>query len=207
MKNLTAKCKVCRREGAKLFLRGDRCNSAKCAIVKRNFPPGIHGQAGSRPTDYGKQLREKQKAKRTYGIIERQMKNYYTKAVNLKGDTGPHLVKFLEMRLDTIVYRAGFCVSMTQARQLVNHGHFTVNGKKVTIPSYQVKVNDVIALRAKSSKQKAFESLAEKMKTYRAPEWIFFDVKDMTAKVIDEPILEKLSLPYDIKQIIEFYSR
>lgn len=207
MKNITAKCKFCRREGTKLFLRGERCHTAKCAVVKRNFPPGIHGSKGVRLTDYGKQLREKQKAKRLYGLLEKQMKNYYLKAVSQPGDTGPHLVKLLEMRLDTIVYRAGFANSMAQSRQMINHGHFKVNGKKVNIPSYQVKVNDVVTIREKSLKQKMFEGLAEKLKNHKPADHLFVDTKDLSVKIIDLPDLQKLSLAYDVKSIIEFYSR
>lgn len=203
------KCKKCRREGTKLFLKGERCNTAKCAVVKKNYAPGIHGQkmAGSRLTGYGKQLREKQKAKKSYNLSEKQFRNYFDKAIAKKGDTGQHLLNLLEVRLDIAVYRLGWGKSLSQSRQLVNHGHFLVNDKKVNIPSYLLKVNDSITIREKSLNQKVFADLSERLKNKQIADWLFYDKKEKKAKLVGLPDAKKVMLPFDMTAIIEFYSR
>jgi len=210
-RELEPKCKQCRRQGEKLFLKGERCNSSKCAIVKRNYIPGLHGpkQAGRPPrlTGYGTQLREKQKAKKSYRILEKQFKNYYQKAMNQAGETGDNLYKLLEMRLDNVIYRSGFATSKNLARQLVNHGHFEVNGQKVSIPSYQIKIKDKITIKANSQKNKAFENLAETLKNAESPQWLNIDVKELLITVVDEPNLKAAPVGLDLKAIIEFYSK
>lgn len=211
-RDLNPKCKQCRREGIKLFLKGDRCFGSKCAIVKRNYIPGMHGiklgRAGTgRLSGYGQQLREKQKAKRTYHILEKQFQNYFKKAVRKRGDTGAFLFSFLEKRLDNAVYRAGLAVNRIQARQFVNHGHISVNGRRVSIPSYQVKIKDKIAIMPASLKFEHFKSLPEKLKNKEITEWLDMELKNLTATVVDEPSLEKQRPNFDLKQVTEFYSR
>jgi small subunit ribosomal protein S4 len=207
-KKLGAQCKICRREGKKLFLKGERCFTSKCALVKRNFPPGMHGVKGrGRLTSYGIQLREKQQAKQIYGISERQLRNYFKKATQKKGDTSEFLLQLLESRLDNVVYRLGFAKSRKIARQLVNHGHFLVNNKKVTIPSYQAKPNDIITLREKSLKSAFFADLPKILEKVEVPNWLFLDVKKMEGKVLNKPDKNTIVVPFDINKIIEFYSR
>lgn len=209
-RNLDNKCKQCRREGTKLFLKGDRCFSTKCGVVKRNFVPGVHGVRlgrGTRLSSYGIQLREKQKAKRTYRILEKQLSNYFAKAKRIKGDTGAILYELLEMRLDNVIYRAGFVPSRDQARQLIGHGHFLVNGKKVNIPSYQVKVNDKVTISTKALKIVLFEGLTEKLKTKEVNEWLAVDAKELSATVIGKPVFSKNQANFELTLITEFYSR
>lgn len=204
-----SKCKLCRREGMKLYLKGDRCNTAKCAVVKRNYAPGLHGQklAGSRITDYGRQLREKQRAKRIYNLSEKQFKIYFDKAVKKKEETGQAFITMLEMRFDRVIYKSGFAKSIHQARQLVGHGHFLVNKKKVNIPSYQLKVNDIITIKESSLKSRAFADLKERMKSREVPQELFYDEKDLSIKVLEIFDITKMGLAFDITSIIEFYSR
>jgi small subunit ribosomal protein S4 len=206
---LGPKCRLCRREGIKLFLKGARCETGKCAITRRNYVPGMHGPRLGKPrlTDYGRQLREKQKAKRLYNLLETQFHNYFVAAKKMTGDTAQNVYKKLEFRLDNAIYKSGIAESMRTSRQLVNHGHFLVNGKKVDIPSYQVKVGDVITLSARSLKSKRFAELVERMKHIKTADWLFYDSKDMTVKVTDVPDMKKVSLAFDMKSIIEFYSR
>ncbi|MBT5338488.1 30S ribosomal protein S4 [Candidatus Falkowbacteria bacterium] len=209
-RDLNAKCKQCRREGVKLFIKGERCNSSKCAMVKRNYIPGIHGiklGRGGRLTGYGIQLREKQKAKRMYRILEKQFRNYFDKAIHKTGETGDNLFNLLETRLDNVIYKAGFGNSRDAARQLISHYHFLVNGKKVNIPSFQVKVKDKITVKPKSQKMQEFIALPEKLKNFEAPEWLSIDAKEMQITMIDEPNLEKSTPGFDLKLIIEFYSK
>ena len=209
-RSLDPKCKQCRREGTKMFLKGERCSSSKCALVKRNYVPGTHGPKlgrGSRLTGFGQQLREKQKAKRTYRLLETQFVNYFDKAKNQAGDTGDNFLKLLEMRLDNTVYRAGFVGSRNLSRQLISHGHFLVNGKKVTIPSFQVKVKDKITLKPKTLKTEAFATLSERLKGKEFVDWLAVDAKEVTATVIDKPSLAKNQPGFDVKIITEFYSR
>jgi len=207
-RNLNNKCVQCRREGQKLFLKGERCNSAKCAMVKRNFPPGMHGNKGyPRLTDYGVQLREKQKAKRIYRLMEKQFKNYFTKAHKDKNNTETILMQLLEMRLDNTVFRAGFAKSRDFARQLISHEHFLVNGKKVNIPSYQVKVGEIITVKENSAKTKAFNNLKESLKKAEKLSWLSIDASKLEIKVTDTPNFEETKGEFDAKLIIEFYSR
>lgn len=209
-RNLDPKCKQCRREGVKLFLKGERCLSSKCALIKRNYVPGVHGLKlgrGGRLTGYGTQLREKQKARRTYLILEAQFKKYFDQAIKKKGDTGKFLFQLLERRLDNVVFRTGMVSSRNLARQLVSHGHFLVNGKKVDIPSYQVKVKDKVSVSQRSLKKNVFQGLSEKMKSKELPEWLAFDTAALETVVIDLPDLARSATAFDLKQIIEFYSR
>lgn len=207
---LDSKCKQCRREGVKLMLKGDRCSTSKCALVKRNYVPGTHGPKlgrGGRLSGYGLQLREKQNAKRTYRILERQFRGYFDKVVKRPGDTGENLFKLLEMRLDNVVYRAGFSDSRDAARQAVNHGHIKVNGKKVSIPSYQVKIKDIITIKDASRNKPLFKELSDKLQTKEFVDWVIVDVKDCKATVVDLPNLDKNKPGFDLKMIVEYYSR
>ena len=209
-RNLSAKCKQCRREGSKLFLKGERCNSSKCAMVKRNYIPGVHGiklGRGARLTGYGTQLREKQKAKRTYRILEKQFQGYYHKAIIRRGNTVDHLFGLLEMRLDNVVFRAGFCDSRDFARQVIRHGHVLVNGQKVDIPSFQLKIKDKLTIKPTSLKKAQFQDFGEKIKNKQVPDWLAVDVKELNAMVIDTPSLARNEPSFDLKQVIEFYSR
>ncbi len=205
---LTYNCKQCRREGEKLFLKGARCNTTKCALTRRPYAPGVHGPGKPpRVTDYGKQLREKQMAKRFYGLSETQFANYYKKAMKMKGDSGINLVKMLEMRLDNLVYRAGVAKSRAAARQLVSHSHFTVNGKKVNIPSYQVKAGDVVAVQDRKRALAAWKEVPEALKTVQTPSWIALDPAGLSVKVTSQPAGDELKQPFEPKLIIEYYSR
>ncbi len=198
-------CKLCRREGVKLFLKGDRCLSDKCALAKRATPPGQHGAARKKVEEYGRQLREKQKAKRYYGVAEKQFKNYYTIADRKEGQAGENLLVLLERRLDNVVYRMGMAASRKEARQLVRHGHFTVNGKKANIPSILVKAGDVIAVKTTDSAK--LKSLMEEMETKTAPKWLDVDKTNATAKVVAIPTREDVDFPFEEQLIIELYSK
>jgi small subunit ribosomal protein S4 len=205
---IDAKCKLCRREGDKLFLKGARCNSTKCAYARRPFPPGVHGpKKASRITDYGKQLREKQKAKRLYGISETQFSNYFQKALKLKGDSGINLVRLLEMRLDNVLYRAGLGKTRSQSRQLVSHSHMSVNGRKVNIPSYQVKPGDIIALQERKTNKQPWKDISENLKNVETPSWLVLDASVKSVKISGMPTAEELKQTFDPKLIIEYYSR
>lgn len=207
-KNLEPKCRKCRRENVKLMLKGERCYSSKCGMVKRAYPPGVHGAKGApRLTEYGTQLREKQKAKRYYGLLEKQFSNYYKKAATQKGNTVDNFMQALEMRFDNVVHLLGFAASRYQARELVNHGHFLVNKKKVNIPSYQVKVNDEITLREKSQNNKFFQEVIKTLAKKTVPEWLDLDAKTLKAKVLEGPKTTTVKTIFDPKLIIEFYSR
>ncbi|MFH1822652.1 MAG: 30S ribosomal protein S4 [Patescibacteria group bacterium] len=208
-KSLEAKCKQCRRIGEKLFLKGDRCNSPKCAMVKKNYPPGFHGPKGShrRKSDYGIQLAEKQKAKKQYGLLEKQFNLTFLKAQKQTGESGENLLKLLEMRLDNVIFRLGFAPSRNQARQIVNHGHIKVNNKKINIPSYIVKNNDVIKIRAKSMKQGFAKVLPEKLKNISLPSWLYLEAKELSAKVLHEPKSIDLQTNINTQMIVEYYSR
>jgi len=209
-RQISAKCKQCRREQQKLFLKGERCSTSKCALVKRSYIPGIHGPKltrGVRLTGYGIQLREKQKAKRTYRLMEKQFRNYFEASIKKTGETGDNLFNALEIRLDNTVYRAGFAPSRDLARQAVTHGHFEVNGKKVDIPSYKIKVTDKISIKPKTQKGNMFESLAETLKNKDIPDWLTVDAKELTFTVVGEPNIKKTPPQFDLKLIIEFYSR
>lgn len=207
-KNLDPKCKQCRRRGEKLFLKGERCTSPKCAIIKRNYPPGIHGVKGKKfLTNYGQQLSEKQKAKKFYGILEKQFKNYYLKSIKKFGNTAEILLQMLELRLDNVVFRLGFTKSREEARQLVSHGHFMVNNKKVNIPSYQVKLKDVISLKPGKEKLKLYTNLSKKLEKYEVPSWLSLDAKELKGKVLNQPTIVEIKPPFNPTLIVEFYSR
>lgn len=200
-------CRMCRREGTKLFLKGEKCFSEKCALGKRPTPPGQHGQARQRkPSEYGMQLREKQKCRRAYGLLETQFYKTYERATNMKGITGDNLLSLLERRLDNVVYRSGLGASRPQARQLVLHGHILVNGKKVDIPSYSVKVGDVITLRERSREQAAFKALREGTGVV-TPKWLTFDAQNLTGTVAAMPAREDIDCPIEEHLIVELYSR
>ena len=200
-------CRLCRREGTKLFLKGERCFSAKCAVSARPTPPGQHGQARQKKmSEYGTQLREKQKARRAYGVLEGQFVRYYEKAASMKGVTGDNLLQLLERRLDNVVYRLGLGASRPQARQLVRHGHILVNGKQVDIPSYLVSANDVITVRARSKEQAHFKNLREGTGRI-VPKWLTLDAENLTATVTALPTREDVDLSIEEHLIVELYSR
>lgn len=200
-----ATCKLCRREGMKLFLKGDRCYTDKCAFVKRSYAPGQHGANRKKVSEYGMQLREKQKAKRIYGVLETQFRNTYERAEKIKGVTGENLLRLLEMRLDNVVFRLGFASSRVEARQLVNHGHFLVNGKKVDIASYKVSVNDVISVREKSRASEKFKTFVENPKAL--PQWLTANLENFEGKVVAEPSREDIDVPVNETLIVELYSK
>jgi len=200
-------CKLCRREGEKLFLKGEKCLSPKCPLVRRKYPPGQHGLSHKKLSDYGRQLREKQKAKRIYGLRETQFKNYYKKAALSSGDTGELLLSFLERRLDNVVYRFGFASSRSQARQLITHGHFTVNKKKVNIPSYLVKSKDKIEIAPKSQNFPVFQERKKVLKDVVSPPWLKLQQTKMIGSVLHLPKKEEIETNIDPTQIIEFYSK
>ena len=200
-------CRQCRREGCKLFLKGDRCYSEKCAMTVRHTPPGMHGQGRKKQSEYGIQLREKQKVRRAYGVLENQFHDYYLKAANMRGVTGDNMLQLLETRLDNVVYRLNMGESRPMARQLVTHGHFTVNGKKVDIPSYQVKVGDVIAVKEKSREIPFFATLKEQGTKRTVSEWLELDAENLTGKVVALPKREDIDLTIEEHLIVEYYSR
>lgn len=199
-------CRLCRREGQKLFLKGERCYSGKCAVDRRTYAPGQHGQnRKGKLSNYGLQLREKQKAKRFYGVLETQFRNYFEKAAKKKGVTGENLLVFLETRLDNVVFRMGFASSRKEARQLVNHNHFTVNGKKVNIPSYQVEAGDVIKVKEKSTSSPKFKEIREM--AISTPAWITVDTDKLEGKVLALPRREEIDTPVAEHLIVELYSK
>ena len=200
-----ATCRLCRREGMKLFLKGDRCYTDKCAFARRSYAPGQHGANKKKVSGYGLQLREKQKAKRIYGVLESQFRKYYEKAEHMKGITGENLLKLLELRLDNVVYKLGFGSSRNEARQLVTHGHFLVNGKKVDIPSFKVSVGDVISVCEKSRGTEKFKTFAENPKAM--PKWIEANIENFEGKVVAEPEREDIEVPINETLIVELYSK
>lgn len=202
-----AVCRLCRREGAKLYLKGDRCYSDKCAFARRSFAPGQHGQGRKKVSEYGIQLREKQKARRIYGILERQFRSYFAKADKQKGITGENLLVMLERRMDNVVYRLGFTDSRTQARQLVRHGHILVNGKRLDIPSALVKVGDVISIAPASASSEYVKAISEKIATKTTPAWLVLDAENMTGKVDRFPSREEIDAPIAEHLIVELYSK
>lgn len=204
---INSNCAKCRRAGEKLMLKGEKCMGPSCPFAKRSYPPGMHGPKQRRPkiSNYGKQLLEKQKVKRMYGMMEKQFSTYIDKASEKIGDTSKHFIILLESRLDNTVFRAGFCKSRFTARQMVTHGLMTVNGKKVDVPSFQVKVGDIISIKEASVKKPIFEGLGERLTNSEFPSWISVDVKNLSAKVLNIPTLENPN--YNAKSIIEFYSR
>ena len=203
-----AVCRQCRREGQKLFLKGDRCYTDKCAIDRRGFAPGQHGNARNKKlSEYGQQLREKQKARRYYGVLESQFRKYYEMASARKGVTGENLLSILESRLDNAVYRLGLAMSRPEARQLVRHGHFTVNGKKVDIPSVLLKAGDVVALKESSRSLDKFKACVEANGNRAVPKWLDYDKTNMVAKVLAAPAREDIDLPIAEHMIVELYSK
>ena len=200
-------CRLCRREGTKLFLKGDRCLSGKCALEKRPNVPGQHGAGRKNVKEYGLQLREKQKAKRYYGVLESQFKGYFEKADKTEGVTGENLLRLLERRLDNVVYRIGLADSRKEARQLVTHGHFRLNGKKVTIPSLIVRAGDVITLREESRSSEKFKNLIEALDTRITPKWIELDKAQVVAKVAALPARDDVDFPFEEHLIVELYSK
>lgn len=205
---VTIQCARCRRAGEKLFLKGDRCFTAKCALTRRSFAPGQHGPTQRiRLTSYGEQLKEKQKAKRVYGLRERQFSNYVAKASKRKGNTAEGLLKFLEKRLDNVVYRLGLAKSRESARQIVSHCHILVDNKRVNIPSFQVESDQVISLAEKSQSKKIFENLKQTLIKHEVPVWLSLNVETLTGKILAEPKIAGMQFNFDPKKIIEFYSR
>ena len=202
-----AVCRQCRREGQKLFLKGDRCYTDKCAMNSRAFAPGQHGQGRSKASEYGQQLREKQKAKRFYGVLESQFRGYFEMADRRPGQTGENLLAILESRLDNVVYRLGFAMSRAEARQMVSHGHITVNGRKVNIPSYQVKPGMAIALKESSRGLEKIKANIEANAFRTAPKWLEYDANNMMAKVAALPAREDIDLPIEERLIVELYSK
>lgn len=203
-------CKLCRREGEKLFLKGDRCFSPKCAIERRGYPPGQHGRQAKfrrKESDFGLQLREKQKARRIYGVFERQFRRYFREALRRKGLTGINLLIILETRLDNVIYRLGFASSRAQARQLVSHGHFEVNGRKTNISSFLVSEGDVIAVRQNNKTNAYFKDMAGNMDEGRVPNWLSLDGKNLSAKISNEPTREHIDVTLNEQLIVEHYSR
>lgn len=202
-------CRLCRREGCKLYLKGERCMTDKCALARREQAPGQHG-AGSgrrRVKEYSLQLREKQKAKRYYGILEKQFENYFKKADRKEGQTGENLLTMIERRLDNVVYRMGMAESRKEARQLVLHAHFTVNGKKVNIPSYEVRKGDVIALKESSRKLEKFKVLIENITARTVPSWMNVDKENIVATITELPKREDVDFPFEEHLIVELYSK
>ncbi|HJX37921.1 MAG TPA: 30S ribosomal protein S4 [Anaerolineae bacterium] len=203
-------CRLCRREGEKLFLKGDRCFTAKCSFEKRSYPPGMHGRRTRfrrKTTDFGTQLREKQKARRMYGVMEKQFRRYFREAERRAGVTGANLLQILESRLDSVVHRMGFAGSRAQARQLVRHGHFEVNGKKTDIPSFLVKPGDQIVVRDRSRSTAYFQSVAEEMEHRFVPDWLIVDSSKLSGRLLALPAREQIETTLSEQLITEYYSR
>ena len=200
-------CKLCRREGVKLYLKGERCTSGKCAIERRNTAPGQHGAGNKKMREYGMQLREKQKTKRYYGILEKQFYNYFVEAERKEGMTGENLLTLIERRLDNVVYRMGMGESRKESRQLVLHEHIEVNGKKVNIPSLIVKAGDVITVRENFRGSEKCKALAEALKDKTAPKWLDVNKDNLTAKVVALPAREDIDFPFEEQLIVELYSK
>lgn len=205
-----AVCKLCRREGEKLFLKGERCLTPKCALERRPYPPGLHGRQAQfrrKVSDYGLQLRAKQKAKRVYGVLERQFRRYFREAERRRGLTGTNLLILLESRLDNVVYRLGFATSRPQARQFVRHGHFEVNGRKVNIPSYLVQQGDVVAVRPNSLSKPVFKEVALDLEHRTVPDWLSRDDLSMLGRVMSQPERGDIDVTINEQLIVEYYSR
>ena len=202
-----AKCRLCRREGCKLFLKGEKCYKTSCPFEKRPVAPGQHGAGRHKVSEYGQQLREKQKTKRIYGVLEKQFRSYYEEADRMKGITGENMLSLLERRLDNVVFRLGFASSRSTARQLVTHAHFTVNGKNVDIASYQVRVNDVIAVKESKKGNNYFEALKQTEKSVNIPKWLEFDAEKLEGKVIALPQRDDIDSQIQEHMIVELYSK
>ncbi len=203
--NLHRKCRACRREGMKLFLKGERCLTEKCAVERRAYPPGEHGRGRIKQSEYLLQLREKQKARRYYGILEKQFRGYYNKAAKRSGITGEELLRMLEQRLDNVIYRLGFAASRAQARQLIRHGHFQVNGRRVNIPSYQVRPNDVVSMKPGSSAENVIRDATDL--TASVSPWLQADHDNLTGKVLKLPERTEIDTPVQEQLIVELYSK
>jgi small subunit ribosomal protein S4 len=203
-----AVCRLCRREGLKLYLKGERCYTEKCAVDRRTYPPGQHGQGRrSKPSEYGLQLREKQKARRIYGVLESQFRKYFKEADRRKGITGENLLQLLESRLDNVVYRLGFALSRPEARQLVRHGHVDVNGRRVSIPSYLLRPGDSISVRDTSRDKARFKDLSELLRTQGTVDWLEVDRTNLSGKFVRFPSREEIDIPITEHLIVELYSR
>ena len=202
-----ARCRQCRREGRPLYLKGDRCYTPKCAVERRAYPPGQHGQGRRKMSAYGLQLREKQKLRKIYGVVERQFRGYFENAERLPGVTGENLLQLLERRLDNAVYRFGFAGSRSQARQLVGHGHFRVNGRMVNVPSYRVKPGDVIEVRESSKQIEPIQVSLSAVGSRRMPEWLELDVANLRGKVVSLPRREDIDVEAQEQLVVEYYSR
>jgi len=200
-------CRLCRREGLKLYLKGDRCYSPRCAMDRRAYAPGQHGQGRKKVSEYGLQLREKQKARRMYGILEGQFRRYFDKAERQAGVTGENLLRLLERRLDNVVYRLGLGSSRNEARQLVRHGHFIVNGRKVNIPSYLLRVGDEITVRGKSKESLKVKDLMERAADHTPPAWLEYDANQVAGRVVALPARDQIDAPVQEHLIVELYSR
>ncbi len=200
-------CKLCRREGKKLYLKGDRCYTPKCAMERRPYAPGQHGQRRTKVSEYGLQLREKQKARRIYGVLEKPFRHYYEEASRQKGITGANLLRLCERRLDNVVFRLGFASSRSEARQLVLHGHFSLNGGKASIPSILVKANDVVAVKEKSMASAKFKDLTETAKQKNAPAWLQADAEKMSGVVLSLPTRDQIDTDVSEQLIVELYSK
>lgn len=207
-KNLSPKCKMCRREGEKLLLKGDRCYTQKCSMVRRNYAPGMHGPANSKNmSDYNIHLREKQKAKKIYGLLEKQFKNYFVKASKKEGVTGDLLLQLLERRLDNVIFRLGVVKSRSGARQVVSHRHVEVNGGVVNIPSFQVKIGDKISIRENSLKKSYFSNLMKVKTDESAPSWLKKDAKGLKGEIVDSPKVDEIDSSINTQLIVEYYSK
>ena len=202
-----AACRLCRRQGEKLYLKGERCYTNKCSVGRRSYAPGEHGQSRKKISEYGLQLREKQKLRRIYGILERQFSGYFTLAERKKGITGENLLQILESRLDNVVYRLGFATSRKEARQLVRHSHFLVNGKKVNIPSFLVKAGDTISIKESSLDSPKIKEILEGAASHSVPDWLELDLNSHSGKVKALPIREQIDIPIQEQLIVEYYSR
>ncbi|MCM2276578.1 MAG: 30S ribosomal protein S4 [Oligoflexia bacterium] len=200
-------CRLCRRENQKLFLKGDRCNTDKCAFERRGYPPGQHGQGRIKFSEYGLQLREKQKIKRIYGLAEKQFRNLFEKADRMKGVTGSNLLSMLERRLDNVAYRSGFANSRAEARQMVRHGHFAVNGHRVNVPSYMVEKGDLVEVRDKSKTLARIGAALEAVKRREIPQWLELDGTAMKSRVRDLPARDDITAPMEERMVVELYSK
>jgi small subunit ribosomal protein S4 len=202
-----AVCRICRREGLKLFLKGSRCYTKKCSFERRSTPPGMYAQRRRKVSEYGLQLREKQKVRKSYSVLEKQFQNYFEKAEKRKGMTGENLLRMLEMRLDNVVFRMGLASSRAQARQLVSHGHFAVNGRPTNVPSFGVKVGDKVEVREGRRSREIFKTTAELMKSAQTPDWVSSDASRLAGTVIAEPAREQMPLEFNEQLVVEYYSR
>jgi small subunit ribosomal protein S4 len=202
-----AVCRICRREGLKLFLKGSRCYTKKCAFERRSTPPGMNTMRRRKVSEYGLQLREKQKVRKSYSVLERQFRNYFEKAEQHKGMTGENLLRLLEMRLDNVVYRMGFARSRAEARQLVSHGHFAVNGRPTNVPSFNTTLGDRIEVRESRRNREYFKTVAETIKSAQTPEWVSVDAAKLSGTVLNEPVREQMPPEFNEQLVVEYYSR